>query len=53
MIHRGSCALDIRNNLVHASDWPETAERELAICFAESDYVLDFERTDARWLVER
>ena len=50
---RGSFALDIANNLVHASDSPETAKRELAIYFAESDYVLDWERTDMRWLVER
>lgn len=50
---RGSYALDIANNLVHASDSPATAERELAIYFAESDYVSDWERTDSRWLVER
>ncbi len=50
---RGSFALDIANNLVHASDSPATAERELAIYFAEPDYVTDWERTDSRWLVER
>ena len=31
---RGDFALDIGRNLIHASDAPETAERELALWFS-------------------
>jgi len=50
---RGDLALDISNNLVHASDKPETAERELEIYFSDDDYVKEWRRADARWLLER
>lgn len=46
---RGDWALDIERNLVHASDGPESAERELAIFF-DGDEIFDFEKDVDRWL---
>jgi nucleoside-diphosphate kinase len=37
---RGDLALGITANLVHASDSPEAAARELALYFTDSDYVV-------------
>lgn len=36
---RGDYSLSIQENIVHASDSPETAEYELSIFFDEKDYV--------------
>ncbi len=36
---RGDYALVVTENLVHGSDSPESAERELALWFEDSDYV--------------
>ena len=36
---RGDYALEIGENVVHGSDSPESAEREIAIYFAESELV--------------
>lgn len=36
---RGDFALVVTENLVHGSDAPESAERELALWFTEADYV--------------
>ncbi len=36
---RGDFALIVTENLVHGSDAPESAERELALWFTEADYV--------------
>ncbi len=47
---RGTLGVDIANNLVHASDRPETAERELGIYFDETEFVADWRRTDIYWL---
>jgi nucleoside-diphosphate kinase len=48
---RGDLAQDIGRNLIHASDSPEAAERELAIFF-EPGELLTYERESARWLIE-
>ncbi len=48
---RGDLAIEIGRNLVHGSDKPETAERELALWFSESDFV-PFERAGDNWLYE-
>jgi nucleoside-diphosphate kinase len=48
---RADLAVEIGRNLVHGSDKPETAERELALWFAESDFA-PFEREGERWLYE-
>ena len=47
---RGDLALDIGQNLVHGSDGPESAERELSLFFAPGDLVR-YERAIDTWLV--
>ncbi len=42
---RGDFSIDITHNVVHASDSPENAERELNILFDPSELV-DYSRTD-------
>ncbi|GAB4250606.1 MAG: nucleoside-diphosphate kinase [Thermoleophilia bacterium] len=36
---RGDFALDIGENVVHGSDGPESARREIALYFSEADFV--------------
>ena len=48
---RGDLALDIGRNLVHASDAPETAQRELALWFA-ADEIVGYPREIDRWIFE-
>ena len=48
---RGDLALDIGRNLIHASDAPETAERELALWFA-NDELVSYQREHDRWIFE-
>jgi nucleoside-diphosphate kinase len=48
---RGDLALDIGRNLIHASDAPETADRELALWFNEGELVGYGRETD-RWIFE-
>jgi nucleoside-diphosphate kinase len=48
---RGDLALDIGRNLIHASDAPETAERELALWF-KPDELTSYERQTDRWIFE-
>ena len=48
---RGDLALDIGRNLIHASDAPETAARELALWFAEGELVA-YQRDNDRWIFE-
>jgi nucleoside-diphosphate kinase len=48
---RGDLALDIGRNLIHASDAPETAERELALWF-ESSELVSYAREADRWIYE-
>jgi nucleoside-diphosphate kinase len=45
---RGDFALETAQNLVHASDGPETAATELKLWF-RSDELLDYERDIDRW----
>jgi len=46
---RGDLGLSLQNNLVHASDSPKTAQREIALYFDDSD-LLDYAMPDERWL---
>ncbi len=46
---RGDFSMDTRHNLVHASDTPENAERELGIVFTEPE-LLSYHRIDAATL---
>ena len=48
---RGDLGLDIGRNLVHGSDSPESAERELALVF-NSGELLDYARANEPWLKE-
>ena len=48
---RGDFALDIGRNLIHASDAPETADRELALWFTPEELV-SYTRDTDRWIFE-
>ena len=48
---RGDLALDIGRNLVHGSDGPESAERELALFFGAGE-LLDYTRANDGWIKE-
>ncbi|MDQ6675495.1 MAG: nucleoside-diphosphate kinase [Chloroflexota bacterium] len=48
---RADLALDIGRNLIHASDAPETAERELALWF-QPDELVSYAREIDRWIFE-
>jgi nucleoside-diphosphate kinase len=48
---RGDLALDIGRNLIHASDAPETAIRELALWFSEGELV-SYPRDTDGWIFE-
>jgi nucleoside-diphosphate kinase len=48
---RADLALDIGRNLIHASDAPDTATRELALWFAGGE-LIDYRRDTDRWVFE-
>ena len=48
---RGDLALDIGRNLIHASDAPETADRELALWFEPAELV-GYPREVDKWIFE-
>jgi nucleoside-diphosphate kinase len=48
---RGDLAVDIGRNLIHASDAPATAERELALWFGAHELVT-YQRDVDRWIFE-
>ena len=48
---RGDLGLDIGRNLVHCSDSPESAERELALFFNPGE-LLDYVRANDPWIKE-
>lgn len=49
---RGDFGLEIGFNMVHASDSPETAEKEVSLFF-NSNELLNYERSVDRWLAEQ
>ena len=49
---RGDLALDIGRNVVHGSDGPESAKREISIFFSEDELLKDWQRTIHKWVVE-
>jgi nucleoside-diphosphate kinase len=49
---RGDFGLDQRYNLVHASDGPETAKKEIALFFKPEELVR-YERVTERWIASR
>jgi len=48
---RGDLALETGMNLVHASDTPESATRELALWFAD-DELMEYARSVDAWIIE-
>jgi nucleoside-diphosphate kinase len=46
---RGDFAMEVGQNLIHASDGPETAATEMALWFPEG--VVEYEREIDRWVV--
>ena len=48
---RGDLAIDIGRNVVHGSDSPEAAEREVSLFFQKSE-ILDYTRDIDRWITE-
>jgi nucleoside-diphosphate kinase len=46
---RGDMGLSLTYNLVHASDSPETAQREIALYFDESEFS-EYTMPDEQWL---
>ncbi len=48
---RGDLAVDLGMNVIHGSDSPERAAEEVALFFEPSELV-DWERTQSRWVVE-
>ena len=48
---RADWALDIGRNLIHASDAPATAERELALWFSDGE-LASYARDTDRWIFE-
>ncbi len=48
---RGDLGISMGRNLVHGSDGPESARREIALWFGESE-LTDFHLTTEQWLIE-
>jgi nucleoside-diphosphate kinase len=48
---RGDWGMDIGRNLVHGSDSPEAAKREMAVFFRE-DEMISYDRETDRWVTE-
>ncbi len=48
---RGDLAVDLGRNVIHGSDSPESAEREIGIFF-QPEEVLSYSRDVERWMVE-
>ncbi len=49
---RGDLAVEIGRNIVHGSDSPESAEREIKIFFQDSELLPDWKRTHQNWISE-
>jgi nucleoside-diphosphate kinase len=47
---RGDFSLSKQNNLIHGSDGPDTAEREIALWF-QPEEVLDYEVAGQQWVI--
>ena len=48
---RGDLGVSSQFNLIHGSDSPEAAERELKLFFAPHE-IIDYPTSDARWLMD-
>jgi nucleoside-diphosphate kinase len=50
---RGDYAISIGRNLIHASDKPESGEREVQNFFSEDELISNFQRDTDRWIFEQ
>ncbi len=50
---RGDYAISIGRNLIHASDSPESGEREVQNFFNDQELLEDFKRDTDRWIFEQ
>lgn len=50
---RGDFAVSIGRNLIHASDKPESGEREVQNFFSDGELVQEFKRDTDRWIFEQ
>ncbi|MBN2517640.1 MAG: nucleoside-diphosphate kinase [Candidatus Altiarchaeota archaeon] len=48
---RGDFGMQMRRNVVHASDSLETAKREISIFFSK-DEIIDYKKSDEEWVYE-
>lgn len=48
---RADYALDIGRNVIHGSDSPGSAQREISLFFTQ-DELVEYSRTDEKWLTE-
>ncbi|KZX17152.1 nucleoside diphosphate kinase [Methanobrevibacter cuticularis] len=48
---RGDFAMDMGRNVIHASDAPESAKREIALFF-DDDEICDYQMVDDSWIYE-
>jgi len=48
---RGDFGLDVGRNIVHASDSPQSAEREISLFFKEEE-IMNYDRVDEHWIYE-
>lgn len=49
---RGDFGLDVGRNVVHASDSPQSAEREISLFFKDEE-ILSYERVEEPWIYEK
>jgi len=49
---RGDLAISIGRNPIHASDKPETGEREVQLFFRDDELLSEFVRDNDRWIYE-
>ena len=46
---RGDFGMTVQNNIIHASDSPETAQREIALYFSANE-ILSYNMPDGHWV---
>lgn len=46
---RGDYGMTVQNNIIHASDSPETAQREIALYFSANE-ILSYNMPDGHWV---
>ncbi len=49
---RGDFGIEIGRNLIHASDSPESGEREVGIFFSAAELIVDWGRVTDAWIYE-